>query len=117
MPWFILTGIGILTGFCISNATMRHHALTLIIWICKSTRYAMGKTIWAAEWTQDKFDDIEMPIPQYSSKNKQQSTAKQTEQPDKEPVFNPDKMTQQEIYDFINKHPEQVHGVKHKGEG
>jgi hypothetical protein len=117
MPWFILVGIGILIGFCMSNATMRHHALTLIIWISKALKWGLAQLIALCEWTQDKFDDIEMVVPQPLPKSRKHSEAKQTAQPDKDTSFDWERAMKDEVYarKYVNDHPEQVHGVKHKG--
>jgi len=51
MPWYILVCIGFLIGLAITNGWLRHHTLTIIIWLCKGT-------VWCCEWVQDRFDNV-----------------------------------------------------------
>ena len=103
MAWYLLIGVGFLIGLCLSNAYLRHHALTLMIWVCKGTRITMNGLIWCFEFLQDRFDDIDIPT-HVKEPAKPKTTAK----------FDFNTATDEQIREYIQKHPEEIK-VKAKG--
>jgi hypothetical protein len=106
MPWFILICLGFLSGFVMFNATVRHHALTLIIWICKITRWVLSKIITISEWLQCTLDKREFQPTKVTAKN-----PKPTEK-----AFDFATASNEEIYKYVQDHPEKIR-VKSKGGG
>jgi hypothetical protein len=114
MPWFIILGIGFLTGFAITNAWLRHHALTLIIWISKASMWIMNGLVLGCEWLQDKFDDLD-----YLPNTKVQTKLEQPQKIKEQKVEKPKGIdfttaTTEDVLQYIHDHPEQV-SVKRKG--
>lgn len=108
MPWYLLIGTGFLVGLCISNAYLRHHVLTLLIWICKGLQYTMLGLIWCFEYLQDRFDDVDLP--------ETKPTPKVKETPKQKTGFDWNNATDEQIKDYIRQHPEEVHAAKKGGE-
>jgi hypothetical protein len=116
MPWFILLGLGFLTGIAISNAWLRHHVLTLIIWISKSLRWIFSGLIWVCEWLQDELDDIDY-VPQIRMPIQNQKIKEHVvEKPRKADAFNIETASQSEVLKYIHDHPEQVSVNRRGGE-
>ena len=109
MPWYLLIGVGFLIGLCISNAYLRHHALTLMIWICKAIRITMSGLIWCFEYLQDRFDDIELPV-------KQKDVKAIKQEPKTTKGFDFNTATEEQIMDYIRTHPEEVRSKPRGGD-
>jgi len=112
MPWFISLGLGLLVGFSISNASIRHHALTLIIWGCKATQFILKKIIWICEWLQDKFDDVEYVAPQIiqEPKSKEEKQKQVVKIQNGVPDFSD--MDTEKWHKWFIEHPDQVSSKK-----
>jgi hypothetical protein len=110
MPWFISLGLGLLVGFSISNSQIRHHALTLIIWSCKATKYILNKMIWLCEWSQDRFDDIEYIAPQIIQEPKSKDQKQVVKTQNAVPDFSD--MDTEKWHKWFIEHPDQVSSKK-----
>ena len=97
MDWYLQLAIGFLIGLSLSNATVRHHALTLVIWIFKATNMVSTAIIWCCEYLQDRFDDINISTKIHTTKTQNKSGK-----------FDFNTATDEQIREYIQKHPGEV---------
>ena len=104
MAWYVLLTIGFLIGLCLSNAFIRHHSLTLVIWVFKAISIVANSIIWTCEYLQDRFGDIDIPVKLPDAKKEQPKTTK----------FDFNTATDEQIRKYIQKHPDEVK-IKYRG--